>query len=562
MRWERMLPAAGVVLLVAALPVPARASHDPADQPPFGGQQPPPLKLPRSRAQAPRGYELSAAAAIRIARGTEAVHEERGESPSMKPRPYLQRPDHWRVSYLADGIEVAQVLIDDPSGRVLEAWRDHQVEVKLARGYEGAVAGEVTEPYVWLPLCALFLLPFVDPRRPFRLLHLDLLVLLGFGISHYFFNRGEITISVPLTYPVLGYLFLRMLWAGFRPRERPGPLVPLVPVAWLAVAAIALAGVRVGLDVAHPNVIDIGLAGVVGADRVAGGEELYEGEFAPGIDLRGDVYGPANYLAYVPFEQALPWSGAWDDVPAAHAAAIAFDLGAALLLFLLGRRLRSGSEGRALGIVLAFAWLAYPYTLFALAGDTNDALVALLVVAALLALGSPAGRGVMIALGAAVKFGPLALAPLFATGTGERRLRSALVFALAFAVVAAAVVLPLSPDGGPRELYDRTLGYQVSRGSPFSVWGLAPSLAPLQDVERALAVALGVAVALVPRRKSPAQVAALGAAVLIATQVGAMHWFYFSVVWFAPLVLVALFTAHPVIGAPSPARRAEQRVAP
>jgi hypothetical protein len=36
-------------------------------------------------------------------------------------------------------------------------------------------------------------------------------------------------------------------------------------------------------------------------------------------------------------------------------------------------------------------------------------------------------------------------------------------------------------------------------------------------------------------------VAALAAAVLIAVQLGATHWFYFYVVWFLPLVLAALF---------------------
>ena len=62
---------------------------------------------------------------------------------------------------------------------------------------------------MWLPLCLLFLAPFFDPRRPLRLVHLDLLVLLGLGISLFFFNRAEITASVALTYPVLGYFLLR-----------------------------------------------------------------------------------------------------------------------------------------------------------------------------------------------------------------------------------------------------------------------------------------------------------------------------------------------------------------
>src|SRR5204862_510977 len=89
----------------------------------------------------------------------------------------------------------------------------------MARGYSGQFGGKLNAPYVWLPLCVLFLLPFVDPRRPFRMLHLDLLALLAFGASHFFFNRGDISASVPLVYPVLVYLLARMLWAGFRRRE-------------------------------------------------------------------------------------------------------------------------------------------------------------------------------------------------------------------------------------------------------------------------------------------------------------------------------------------------------
>ena len=101
----------------------------------------------------------------------------------------------------------------------------------MARGYEGAFGRKLNAPYVWLPLCVLFLAPFVDPRRPFRLLHLDLLVLLGFGVSHVYFNRGDIETSVPLVYPVLLYLLARTALAGLRPRERPRRLVPLARLA-------------------------------------------------------------------------------------------------------------------------------------------------------------------------------------------------------------------------------------------------------------------------------------------------------------------------------------------
>ena len=97
----------------------------------------------------------------------------------------------------------------------------------------------------------------------------------------------------------------RMLVAGFRPRERSGPLIPVIPVRWLAIAAIVLAVFRIGMNVVDSQVIDIGFANVVGADRIADGEGVYDGQFTPLID-RGDSYGPFDYISYIPFEQLLP----------------------------------------------------------------------------------------------------------------------------------------------------------------------------------------------------------------------------------------------------------------
>ena len=513
----------------------------------------PELREPRSQTVAPGGYHLTAREVVRIARAAETIRAERARHGRFRPTAYTRGPGRWQVSFFDGDREVAQARVDDATGAVLEQWTGHQVAWTMARGYEGAFGRKLNAPYVWIPLCLLFIAPFVDPRRPFRLLHLDLLVLLAFGASHVFFNRGEIGVSVPLVYPVLLYLLARLLVAGFRPRDRREWAVPVVPVAWLAIAAVLLMGFRIGLNVADSNVIDVGYAGVLGADRIADGSELY-GEGTGAEIERGDTYGPVNYLAYVPFEQAMPWSGGWDDLPAAHGAAIAFDLVTLVGLVLLGRRLRPGREGRALGIVLGFAWAAYPYALFTLATNSNDSIVAMFTVLAMLALTlDPArrslaavARGAAIGLGAAAKFAPLALAPLFAAGcsrggdTPRRRLTGALLFSAALLAVAAAVFGPFMPDGGAREIYDRTLGYQASRPSPFSVWGQVDGLGWLHSAAKVAAVALMLLVAFVPRRRDALQVAALGGAVLVALQLAVTHWFYLYVVWFAPLALVAV----------------------
>ncbi len=418
----------------------------------------------------------------------------------------------------------------------------------MARGNEGQFGHILNAPYVWLPLSAVFLLGLLDLRRLRRIVHLDLLVLLSFGISHAYFNAAEIGVSVPLAYAPLLYLLGRMLWMGLR--DTGEALRPSAPVALLTVATVFLVGFRIAINIADSGVIDVGYAGVIGAERLTSGEAVY-GAF-PDDNPTGDTYGPANYFAYVPFELALPWSGAWDSLPAAHAAAIVFDLASIAGLLVLGRRLRPGRGGRDLGIVLAFAWVAYPYTAFALQANSNDSLVAALLIWSLAAFASPVARSSLLAVATLVKFAPLALAPLFAAG--ERGLldraqrwrlrRPALLraayFATVFVGVAAVLLVPPAIDPGLATAWERTVGKQVGRESPFSIWGQEPALEPAQ-----VGIALGVAalsacLAFVPSRRSMRQLAALSAAVVIATQLAIDHWFYLYIPWFFGLVMVAI----------------------
>jgi hypothetical protein len=513
----RALAAAGLAVAFAAAAPPAHAVD---------------LERPASDDVAPPGYTKTARQVEAISARDDKVKEERASHASLRPTAYTRLPGRWQVSWFDGDDELVQVHVDDRSGAILESWTGDQVAWRMARGYEGAFGRKWNSPWLLVPLGLLFLLPFADIRRPLRLLHLDLLVLLGFGVSHIFFNRGEIGLSVPLAYPVLLYVMGRMLWEGWRRRERVGKLVPHVPAEALLPALVFLVGFRIGLNVIDSNVIDVGYSGVIGADRIMDGDSLYDGEFASD-NQSGNVYGPVAYLAYIPWEQLLPWKGAWDDLPAAHAAAITFDLLTTLGLYVLGLRLR----GRALGIALAYAWVAFPYSLFALSTNSNDTLIAALVVWALAAATMPAARGALVALASAAKFAPLALAPLFAT------LGRPLRYAAVFALTAAIVVVPFLPDGGVRDFYDTTIGFHAGRESPFSVWGQEPGLDWLQTVLKVAVAGLALAVAFVPRRRDTVQVAALAAAVLIGLQLVTVHWFYLYIVWFAPLVLAALFAA-------------------
>jgi hypothetical protein len=300
---------------------------------------------------------------------------------------------------------------------------------------------------------------------------------------------------------------------------------------------------------------------VIGADRIVDGDEVYGPGASSGMPIRGDVYGPVNYLAYVPFERIWPWSGSWDDLPAAHGAAVFFDLATFLLLVLLAIRIRPGPAGHRLAAILAFGWAAYPYTAFALESNSNDTLVALLLVATLLLLARPVARGAMAALATFAKFAPALLAPMLATY--RHRGRSTALFAGAFVAVSVAAMLWPAIDPGLHTFYDRTIAYQAGRDSPFSIWGQASWLEPLRIALLAATGVLSLFLAFRPREKSLVQVAAFGAALLLAVQLTMQHWFYLYVVWFYPLLLVALaslrgggetVTARP---APSPARRSQ-----
>jgi hypothetical protein len=491
----------------------------------------------------PAGRRLSPDDVLEIAGRLPRMRRERARYRGSYGGAYLKGPGRWQVSYFShQGKEIGQVIVSDATGRVLEQWTGFQVAWTMARGYPGAFGRHVNALYVWLPLCVLFMLPFIQWRRPFSLRHLDLLVLLSFSVSLAYFNHGSIYKSVPLTYPPLVYLFVRMLLLTRSRRSRGGggsDLKLLIPTPWLAVGVVFLLGFRIGLNVTDSNVIDVGYAGVIGAQRIADGRPLYGGY--PSNNEHGDTYGPVNYEAYVPFEQIFGWSGLWDDLPAAHAAAIVFDLLAVGLIFLLGLRIR----GPTLGVALAYAWVSYPFTLYSLESNSNDTLVAVLLLAALLVATSPPARGMFAALAGLTKIAPLALAPLFATHGLQalpvaRRARALALFVLAFCATVALVSIPALAHDSLHEIYERTVVYQENRGSPFSVWGLYGGLKGWQTAVQIAAVALALALAVVPRWPGVPALAAAAAAILIALQLGIEHWFYLYIPWFFPLVMIAL----------------------
>ena len=506
---------------------------------------------------------------------------------------YERRYDTWDVDVWAgEAGQVATGRVDDRSGAVTEAWTGPQVAWKMARGYSGAFGGkEINRLVVWLAFCAVFLLGLGNLRKPLSVRNVDLLVLLSFSVSLWYFNEGDIFTSVPLVYPPLVYLLARMVWIGWRGRSS-GSARAFWPVWVLAAAAVFLTGFRIGLNVRASNVIDVGYAGVIGAHRIASGESPYgnfpveegrkpcgpadrDGEIRRRIqtngrcesaNARGDTYGPVAYLAYLPGYALFGWSGDWDDLPAAHFTSIVFDLVALAGLVLVG--LRFG--GTRLAATLAFAWVAWPFTQYASNSNTNDAIPPALLIWGFWLVTSPIGRGAFAALAGWTKFAALVVAPLWASYPDALRgARARIAFAASFAAATALSfwVLLLEPDAlhAARVFFERTLGWQVGRESPFSLWDWgqyhAAGLPDLHVVQRVLQVVLVAGAVLayfVPRRKSPLQLAALTAALLIGFEVVMTHWFYLYLPWFFPFAAFALLASAPA-ATPTRAQAASDR---
>ena len=150
-----------------------------------------------------------------------------------------------------------------------------------------------------------------------------------------------------------------------------------------------------------------------------------------------------------------------------------------------------------------------------------------------------------MALSGWTKFATLLLAPLWLTypnGFGRRRaLRFAAGFVLATLAVFSILLLEPSLIHAVRVFVDRTFDYQLGRDSPFSPWDWGqyhargiPDLSAFQVVLQVGVLALAGVAAVLPRRKSPLELAALTAAVLVGFELALTHWSYLYIPWFLP----------------------------
>ncbi len=448
----------------------------------------------------------------------------------------------WQVSWFSAGrhpVELAEVYVSDttrPGHRGVDGLSGRVVDG--ARAIPAPSDAASTRWYVWIPMCSCSSprsspgagedqRPCVClPPRPARAAWL-------LDLAGAVQPRPDRALGTARRIRFLGYLLVRMLLLAFRRGRPAAPLRLTVPVSWLAVAVVFLVGFRIGLNVVNSNVIDVGYAGVIGADKLLHGHKLYghwPKDNAPGRHLRA---GQLLRLRALPGHLRLER-----------------DLGQPSRRSRRRDRLRSPDAARAvparpadprahLGVVLAYAWAAYPFSLWALSSNTNDSWSRLLVVATLLVIGSAPARGAGSRSGRADQVrasGPGAAVP------ARPGLRSW--------PPRRGVASPSSSPSPPRgraghaacppgrqllsAFWHDTIVYQAQRRrhSRSGVCGAASGFE--QHLVEGAAIALALIVAVVPRERGLVEIAALAAAVLIALQMAGSYWLYSYIVWFFP----------------------------
>jgi hypothetical protein len=507
-----------------------------------------------SNSTVPENFHSSAGQAIIAAEHTATMQALHRRMHPLRVLPYVWRgtSPYWYVVFTFRGKIVADADVS-PDGHVAGVYTGAEA---LAPYTHGDLAPVLSSWLILIPAAVLFLLPFLDPRRLRRLVHLDALAVLAFLPSYIFWTKGDLTPAVWLAYPPLLYLLARLLRLGLArrsttvPADSPsgsGRLAPLLGTRVLIGGLALMLVARIVLSLTGKQEIDVGYESVIGAFRILHHLPIYWND-----PNHGDTYGPITYLAYLPFQLLFPWKNSLSNLHAADAAAIFFDLATVGGLVLLGRRLRAGAQGTRLGLILAWGWAACPFTVIGLIVHTNDGLIALLSVLVLLTLTYPLVSGTLLGLAAAAKFSPAGLLALLAAPR-QRGRKGALLFTATFAGVVGLAIFAWLPPQGLGYFWQRTIGFQISRPDVFSPWALHPSLHPIQVVLEVAAVLLAAALAFFPRERSLVRTCALAGALTIAIQLPATHWFYYYIMWFLPFVLVAFLVREPAqAAAPAP----------
>jgi hypothetical protein len=430
------------------------------------------------------------------------------------------------------------------------------------------------QPLVLGGLAVVFLLmAAVAPLR--RMRNLDAVAALSLTAPLVLLEHRYLGASVLAAAPGTVYLACRCAWVALRPaaRTKPQPATALFValtrgwgtrrrafvLRWL-LAGLGVTFVLVGVSSA--DAVDVIYAVMEGATKLIHGILPYG--HLPGDVVHGDTYPILSYGLYAPLAWLSPVGSVWDSVDLALGATVLAALGLAALAHRLARMPATVARGAQppddqAGLRAALLVLSFPPLLATVSTGTTDVTLALMLSSAVLLWRRPGRSTAILAAAGWFKLAPFALVPIWLAPLRGRRLAAALVGAAAVSLAVLSLVLALGGADGVSAMW-RAVSYQLSRGSPQSIWSVL-HLAALQPWCQALTLAVvagtAVRVGLRPAlAEDRARIAAAAAAVLLALQLSADYWAFLYTCWAIPLLALALLA--PAGGAGEPA---DQRAA-
>src|SRR5947209_7663737 len=135
-----------------------------------------PIAQVQSLDTVPLGWTSSAGQAVRAAEATGTMRALHSRLHPLEVTPYVWRAQHpfWYVVFRHHGKIVANANVST-AGKVFGVWTGAQARAPYSHGHYASV---LTSWLVLLPASLLFMLAFVDLRRPRRIAHLDGLAIL------------------------------------------------------------------------------------------------------------------------------------------------------------------------------------------------------------------------------------------------------------------------------------------------------------------------------------------------------------------------------------------------
>jgi hypothetical protein len=508
----------------------------------------PVLALMHARSE-PRNV-ISDGAATRIAAQDPAVKKLLGDSGYTSSRVTALDGKQLRVSFSRGPRLVALALVG-PNGHVSRS----------APGTMSQVGNEIAYVPLALILLSLVFAVSIATVPLLSLRNLDVLAFTAFGGVAWLIGRGYVDASMLIAYPLLGYLIARLLWVGLNgPGRQPAEsLYWRLTRSWTLGERRRMLGLVVGglavfvaaLTYTSLGVSDVGFAALAGATNLTHGTVPYE--HIPDFIVHGDTYPPLTYAAYVPAAVLFPVTDVFSDPQGALVVTTLATLITTAAVYGLVRR-AAGPENtpdrepsEIAGLRAAVAWLAFPPVLLAASSGSNDLILALCLIAALICLSRRATSTLLLGVAAWVKLTPVFALPIWLARMRGRELGTALAGLAALTAVILGGLVAIGGLGSVSSMAD-AIAFQFNRRSLFSLWtGL--DLGALQPVAQALLIAAVAGATVAVRRDAslrdnPLRLAALLSGVMLLSQLAANYWTWAYLPWAIVPALPALVVGH------------------